>query len=1105
MNRNIIAKILGVALLAICSQHLMAQRAGEIIKGNVYDAEGPIMMANVLEVDAANRTVAHGVTDVNGNFSFRIVNPKDRLSISYVGYAKRVIPISGTVYKIRMQDVTQIRNVDIVGKHRRSESMALNVPERELSIATQKIDAKEFEGLGVTTVDEALQGRIAGLDIVANSGNLGSGTSMRLRGVSSINGNSEPLIVVDGNVWETDKNNNFDYNNANEERFAELLNVNPNDIASISVKKDAAATAIWGSQGANGVIEITTKRGARGKTQVSYSYRFTGMVQPKGLKMLNGDEYTMLLKEEYFNPKLSDNSSDIREINYDPSYSEYEMYNDNTDWRKAVRQFGQKHSHYLALSGGGEKANFRIAGGYDKEKGSVIGQNLDRFSTRVALDYFVSDRIKIVTNFALTYTNNKRNYYTDVDGAKSLLQLAYEKMPNLAIYEQDENGNSTGRYYNMLATANSKLNDQKGYENPVELAYKAKNNLKSYNIVPEFQLVYNLLGLQDDQTQLKYEGKIVFDVTNEYNDRFYPTELQTGGWGSTDANRAYNNSYKSLGITTTHTLTFIPHFKNEDHSFMALLRGQMTTGNSNTQTTEKYGLPTSNIQVPSADGMVYSFGTGAGQWRSVYFTFSAHYAYKGRYMVDFSVRRDGSTKFGPDQRWGNFPAVSLRWNVTDEPWMKGTSKWLSMLSIRPGWGRVGNQPGSEGLFYSKYVNGESYAGYTTIYPNNIRLSNLKWESKETYNIGFDYGFFHDMLSGDVNLYRQKTTDLLMYGRKIPSSSGFSSLSVQNNGTMMNTGWEFNINGNRLFHVGKFSVDLNASFANNKNELTKMNATLLSSLNSEFDRSNGSYLSRVQLNNAFGSIYGFRYKGVYQYSEYSATEVKGVSGPNAPVVRGSDGTVILDEKGKTKPMYFAYGTTAAYEFKGGDAMYEDINHDGNINELDIVYLGSSLPKITGGFGFKINYGNFQLNTQFNFRAGNKIINASRMYAENMYGNNNQSKAVNWRWRVEGDETSIPRALYQSGYNWLGSDRFVEDGSFLRLNYTQLSYRFDRQSLQKLNLGITSIRLFLTVNDLFCLTKYSGADPEVGYGSYGVTSDNGNTPRSKSFTAGVTVDF
>jgi TonB-linked SusC/RagA family outer membrane protein len=606
---------------------------------------------------------------------------------------------------------------------------------------------------------------------------------------------------------------------------------------------------------------------------------------------------------------------------------------------------------------------------------------------------------------------------------------------------------------------------------------------------------------------LKYEGKILFNIFNKYNDTFYPSTLVTEGWAANNNNRITAQAHKSTAITTTHRLTFVPQFKNRDHSFMAMAQFQLTDGSSKSTGSGKHGLPGS-IQSTASDGIIGNkdvFNTSSGQWRSVYLTFQAHYAFKGKYIADFSVRRDGSTKFGDDSRWGNFPAFSLRWNVSDEPFMKKI-KWISMLSVRPGWGIVGNQPGGEYLFFSKYANGAAYNSKVSVYPTNIRLSNLKWEEKETWNVGFDLGLWDNKLTADFNIYRQHTSDLLMMNRGLPTSSGFTALSWQNVGDMVNTGWEFNINAQDIIKKGKFRASFNVTFANNKNEITKMDPTVLASLNKDFDKNNGSYLTRVQLNNAFGSIYGFRYKGVYQYSKYSPVEVPDVSGPNAPVARDENGLVVTDKNGYTIPMVFCYdsnGKTFLYEFKGGDAIYEDINHDGNINELDIVYLGSSLPKVTGGWGFKLNYGRWSLNTQFNFRVGNKIINRARMLAENMYSNNNQSTAVNWRWRVEGDNAQIPRALYDKGYNWLGSDRFIEDGSFMRLNYTQLSYSLEPKVIKKW--GLTQLSFYVSANNLFCLTKYSGADPEVGYGSLGIVTDNAKTPRAKSFTGGVTIQF
>jgi len=1096
--RNTIAILLLMSML-LFSGALFAQKAGDVLSGTVFDVQGPLSMANVVEIDGANRIVAHTQANINGEFSLILKNPEDKISVTYVGYKTQIIPIKGTTYRIRMVESTMLQEI-VIKSIVTSQTSGMAIPQRELSGATQKIDASEFEGLGITTIDEALQGRIAGLDIVYNSGNLGSGTSMRMRGAASINGSSEPLIVVDGNVWQTDQADDFDFSSANDEKFAQLLNINPEDIENITVLKDAASTAIWGSQGANGVIEIKTKRGTRGKTRVTYSYRLSGTHQPRGMKMLDGDKYTMLLKEEYFNPRLSDAASNIIELNYSPSFSEYQMYNNNTDWVDAVKQIGLRHNHNLSLSGGGDKAKFRISGGYDKEIGSIIAQSLDRFTTRVALDYFVSDRITISTNFNMTYTNNKQNNTDNNPNKADLLSLAYQKMPNISIFEEDIYGNSTGEYYHMLTSASSELNDQKNLVNPVALAYQANKNSSTVNISPEFQMKYNFLGMSGAETQLNYDGRVTFNIFNSYNDSFYPSSLITSGWSSSNNNSKSNSSSKSQAVTHTHTLTFIPNFDNKDHSFMMMARGQFTSGKSNSQSNSSYGLP--NIASTAIPGTISGFSTGVSEWRSMYFTSSAHYAYKGKYIIDFTSRLDATTKFGPSKRWGFFPAFSLRWNISDEEFMKKYD-WISMLSVRPSWGIVGNQPNSEYLFFSRYSSGASYNGDGSISPVNIRLSNLKWEQVEKWNVGFDLGLFEDKLYGDVNLYYNNTTDLLMENRSIPTSSGYSALNYKNTGSMENRGWELNLQTNKLIKSGKFSADVNVTFANNRNVITSMEETILSSLNGEFNRSNGSYLTRVQLNNALGSIYGFKYNGVYQYSEYSETEIPGVSGPDAPVVKNAAGEVIFLNNGEAKPMYFSYGTTAAYEFKGGDAKYEDINHDGTINELDIVYLGSSLPIITGGFGFRLNCGRLTMNNQFNFRAGNKVVNRARMNAENMYTNNNQSMSVNWRWRVEGDKTSIPRALYNYGYNWLGSDRFVEDGTFLRLNYTQFSYSVDPQKLKRF--GLNQLSLNLSINNLFVLTSYSGNDPEVTYGSYGISYDNNQTPRSKSFTAGITASF
>lgn len=1086
------------------------------VSGTVRDEIETLIGASVCEVDGTGRTINATITDFNGHFAMKVKSTKNKLKVSFMGYKTQTLPINRSVYNITLESAQRVmKEVSVVSK-KRLNTGGLAIPEREVSFATQTISTKEFEGLGITTVDEALQGRIAGLDIIANSGNLGSGTTMRLRGTSSISTltNQNPLIVVNGNTWNVDMST-FDINSANDETFAQLLNVNPEDIEEISVLKDAAATAIYGSQGANGVIEIKTKRGKRGAPTVSYSLRLTGTYQPEGYKMLTGDEYTMLLKESYFNPEQSSTTSNIPELNYDPTFSEYEQYNNNTDWHDAVTQWGLRQNHYVSVTGGGEKATFRISGGYDHETGSVIQQKLDRLSTRLALDYYVSDRIKISTNFAMTYTDNQKNY-------DDLLAIAYKKMPNMGIYEEaPRTGLSTGRYYEMLQSASTVFNgNQKDLVNPVASAHLAKFGDKTYDITPELEIQYNLLGTTEDEWQLRWNGRVNMNVFNEYIDKFYPQELKTISWNG-DVNLGHTESSKNVAIDTKQTLTLVPAFKNKDHSMMAMARFNLISGSNNQQLTESRGLPSGGIESPDAGGLIKEMSTSYKQWRSIYYTFSMHYSWKSRYSLDFSLRADGSTKFGPNQRWGVFPAVSARWNIIDESWMEWSRKWLSMLSIRPSWGKVGNQPTEDYLYESKFGTGSAYIDMNAMNQLNMRLTDLRWETKSTYDVGMDLGFLDDRLKLTLEWYHSTTDDMLMKDVAIPSSTGFSKLAYRNVGKMRNLGWEFNITTNKIIKTGKFSADFNVSFGNNKNEILEMDATVLNMLNTKFTQENRNVLQRVQLNNPFGAIYGFRYKGVYQYhyetfADLTVAEQEQflASGKTAPVALNANGEIIRDSKGEPKRTKYCFSNSENeskdYDFKGGDAIYEDINNDGNINELDIVYLGSSLPKLTGGFGFTLNYDRWRLNAQFNYRVGNKILNLARLDAESMITNNNQSQAVNYRWRKEGDVTPIPRAMYGtlsngavSNYNTLISDRFVEDGSFLRLNYLQLSYSFSSKVARALRLK--GLRCYASANNLFCLTKYKGVDPEINYGSYGVAQDEGQTPRAKSFTLGVTVDF
>lgn len=1092
--------------LAILSYMGNAQTTGHIVTGTVSDALGEMTGAQVCEIDKNNRIIEATTTDINGHFSIKVRNPKDKLRFSFVGYKAVTMPIgSQTSFKVMLESNTTLKEVVVTGKTRVA-SGGLDIPEREQSYAQQTISMKEFEGLSFTSVDEALQGRIAGLGVISNSGNLGSGTTMRLRGVSTIYGNAEPLIVVDGNIFETDADDDIDYSSMTDEKFSELLSINPQDIESISVLKDAAATAIWGSRGANGVISIVTKRGTRGKPRISYNLRLKGTYQPKGYDMLSGDQYTMLMKEELFN--TTQNPDDQPMLNYDPSCTEYEQFNNNTDWRKAVTQFGLFQTHHLSISGGGEKANYRISAGYDHQVGSVIAQRFDRFSTRMALDYFVSEKIKISSNFSLTYTDNNQNH-------DNLLSIAYQKMPNLAIYDEDAYGNALGTYYKMPKFQEAYSGDvdefasQRNLVNPVASAYKAKKEARNYNVVPQFDILYRLLGADEDKTQLNYTGTVVLSILNNYNDSYYPWELLSVDWRQNEGgvNSSTSAFDKSLGFMTRHRLVFIPKFKNRSHALRFMLQGEINTGTSNSQSISSYLLPSGSITSAASGGYLKTTTTGAGHWKGANWIFQAHYAYNEKYALDFSIRGDGSTRFGPSHRWGHFYSASGRWNISDEKFMASTKDWLSLLAVRFGWGITGSQPGSGDTHYSIYGTDGKYINTIGMRPTNIRLTDLRWEKQNSWNLGFNFGFFNNLLTGDVNVYSQLKSDILMRNPRIPSTSGFSTLAYENGGKMKNDGYEINLNLNRVKVVGDLYATFNFTFANNRNVITEMDETRLASINGTGTKkpANGYYPTRIELNNPFGAIYGLRYKGVYAYN-YDNYEKASASGASCPVVYDESGNVVYDSKGNPKQMYYDYNGTR-YAFQGGDAIYEDVNHDGSIDEYDIVYLGSSLPKLTGGFGFRLMYKSFSMNAQFNYRYGNKIVNMARMNAENMYTANNQSSAVNYRWRKEGDGIAaahiVPRALYASGYNWMGSDRFVEDGSFLRLNYLQFSYGFNKKWLKRI--GLSNLSVYFSADNLFVITKYKGVDPEVAYGGMGVTTDNATTPRAKSYTLGMTIDF
>ena len=1136
-----IKKVIFTALLGVVCQLAAAQ--GVRISGTLSDADGPIMMGNVVEVDANNRIVSATQTDFNGNFSMTVKSTKNKLKFSYVGDKEKVMAIgTQTTFKVTLQPANTVLK-EVTVKGRRGSSGGLMLQKKEIAVSQQTMSMESVEGLAFTSADEALQGEIAGLDIVSNSGNLGAGTQMRLRGVTTLSANANPLIVVDDKIFDN-PDEDFDFANADEEQYSSLLSVNVEDIASITVLKDAAATAVWGSKGANGVIQITTKRGSRGKPKINFSYKFTGTWQPDGYKLLNGDDYTMLMKEEFYNPTQSATATtNIAELNYDRSWAEFENWNNNTDWVDAVKQFGAMHDFNVNLTGGGQKAQFRISAGYKHQTGSIIEQQFQQFTTRMALDYNVSDRIRFITNFALTYTNNDKNYEGKVNGVNhsSLLAIAQNMAPNMGIYRQDANGNDTDEYYLMNRTGTSsqtpydgpyssyELRNVYGLGNPVAIANQAWIQDKTYRLTPDFTIKYEILGTEAEKSRLTFNGRVDFDIFAESKPTYWPASLSNNIWTDSEYNLTTNYEFNRMKIGGRTELVFTPYFKNHDWTATMLLRYEMSTQKSSNQTVIMGHLP-NGITSSTVDASAGTPSSGNGRANSQNVLYNGHVSYlDGRYSLGFSLRADGDSKFGPKNKWAYFPGVSTRWNLIDEPFMKWSKSVISMLGLRASWGVVGKAPDKDYLFYNTYnVSAGSYGKGSANLANiatldGLKLDDLRWEKTTSYNIGFNLGFLDDKYEIDFDYYYKNTTDLLMENVNIPSFTGFSLISYSNVGRMTNEGWEMNFNAKKFIKIGKFSADFGINIAQNTNLLKEMDESCLQSINgTTWDATKrGTYPVRVQLNNSLGSIYGFRYQGVYQYGfdylqnyrkEHGLTNEQYeswlnefiASGKTAPIAIGNDGKVIMTNTGEPQRLVYNYSDgTQTYRFQGGDAMYEDINHDGQINALDIVYLGNSLPKVNGGFNLTLRYGPWTLKGRFNYRFGNKVVNLARMSLEEMFGTNNQSATVNYRWRKDGDVTPMPRAMYNAGYNWQNSDRYVEDGGFVRFQNLQLAYNFDRKLIK--SWGLSNLQAYVSLNNLYVWTKYSGIDPEVSARGYNPALDSSKTPRSKQFTATLNIGF
>jgi TonB-linked SusC/RagA family outer membrane protein len=1066
--------IICTLLLGIVSVANAQQKT--IIRGRVVDMadKTTIIGANIVEYDSEERVVNGTITSVDGDFILQMVNPSNTVRVSVIGYKTKKIEVDPSkilVIELESSDVA-LGEVTVTAEAKSFGSLT-NIDDRDKASSSVKVDLMDMQDAGVISAADALQGKISGLDIISASGDPGSGSQIVIRGLSSM-GNNQPLIVIDG-IPQFRISQSFDLSSADSEDISNLINIALQDIKSIEVLKDAASTAIYGSQGADGVLLIETRKGRMGKVQFDYQYKSSLNIQPPPIPMLNGDEYIMLQLEEWHN------SSGIYivppEIAYDRDHIDFYNYSANTNWIEEITQNGKTNDHYFSISGGGEKTRYFTSFSYVDEEGTTINTELKRFSTNINLDYFLSRNLLFQIKF--NYINNVIDGNLSISG-RNIREMAYIKAPNMSIWEYDVSAKPTGEYFTPIT---SYQGNGTTYYNPVAVANLGEDGRLENRFRNAFMLQYRI------NDWLTFRETISFQFEGTKNKSFLPHNAIGADWLNYQNNLAKETGRINQGMRTETQLAFGSPFKNEDHQLSGAFTWITDQSGYKWMNIQSMKTPSTDIKDPSISALIAHIGTGSGEGRMVSGLGNVNYKYLDRYMLQTIFRADAHSSFGKKNRWGLFKGIALGWRFSNEAFLSSLD-FMGESMLRLSWGVAGRQPGD---VYSRFALYESTGtgGYIlnpAVAPVSIQLNQLMWESITTYNIGADFSLFDDRFYLEGDIYHKVTSDILFSNYQIPSTSGYSTLRYFNGGRMTNRGWEIMADG-RAIRTKNWLVSVNFNISQNINSFNE----LPENFNTERSTSigNGQYPQRVVEGEPIGSFFGFRYLGVWPSDE-------------DVIARDENGNTLIDKDGKTIPLQYM----DTYTFKGGDPIYEDATHDGKIDLNDVVYLGDSNPKFIGGMGTTVRYKNFDFSVNFHYRLGFDIINGIAIQTEGMNNRNNQSKAVLYRWRVQGENEPgmLPRAYMNHPANNLGSDRYVEKGDYLRLNNLKISYQLDKNLCSKI--GVRKANIALSARKLFTFTNYSGQDPEVSQNAsnpFWIGVDNANTPPPKLYTLSFAIGF
>lgn len=1017
----------------INSQNVSIQEE-RIIKGKVTSNQGEMLPGvNVVIKGTTNGTI----TNVNGEYSIKVPAKQALLVFSFIGYEsqEKVITDQSVVDVVLKPSTEKISDVVVIGYGA--------VKKSDLTGSVSSVKAEDLKAVPATTFDQALQGRAAGVQVVQSSGVPGGATNIRIRGTSSVNASSEPLYVIDGMLVNSDAGEvSVGGRGPN---IGPLASINPDDIESIEVLKDASAAAIYGSRGANGVILITTKRGKEGKGKIDIDCYYGVQQVAHKLNLLNAAQFANLVNDAAINAGQV------------PVYVNPKNLGKGTDWQEALFRIAPIANYQVSFSGGTKKTKYAVSGAYFTQDGIVVGSSFDRYSFRVNLDQEINPYVKLGTN--ISFSGIGANRVETGPGAivDGVVSNALQMNPILPVYDATQPGGYTYE---------SDRKDAIG--NPVAEAKEYKSLTTTYRLIGNTYLKFQLSKGLELKTSFGIDG--LTSKSRSFGPNYLKRTANSKG-------EAWINDLQALTWLNENTLTFNHQF-NQNNRIDALFGFTMQQFKNESLSASAFDFPDNRTGYHNLSAALNPQNpvNNESKWSMLSYLGRVNYNLKEKYLLTFSGRIDGSSKFAEGNKYGFFPSGAFAWRASQEEFLKNI-EWLSNLKVRTSYGFIGNQsispyqslaligPVGQGVFNSA-SGSEVFTGNEPLsYPNK----NLKWETTEQANIGIDFGALDNKITLSADVYLKKTSDLLL-NTPIPYTTGFMS-TLLNVGNVQNKGIDLDFR--TINFQGQFSWNTSINFSINRNKITNLAGQ------NDINLGYGNLLREGQ---PIGTFYGYVFDGIFQSDEEAA---------NSPVLKGQEPT----------------GSNPLSRAKAGDRKYKDLNGDGVIDESDRTIIGSAQPDFIYGINNELSYKNFRLTIFFQGSKGNDLINMNLSNLENFNGQQNVlAEAGLNRWTPENHSNKYPRALASGSLDNVFSSRFVEDASYLRLKNVTLSYTLPNHILSRF--GVANLRLYATGTNLWTVTGYRGYDPEGN--AYGNTTnivgvDNGNYPQTKSYTFGVQVGF